>query len=82
VARPPKHNGDAMTVKRQPGAAVTGRRADTAGRPRAGVALEVSVHSKEEATWPAWSLDSPPQAINNDLGDVTIGNESRVLREH
>jgi hypothetical protein len=67
VARPPKDNGDSITVKMQPGATVTGRLVDTDGRPRAGVALEVWVHdSKEEPAWPSWSRYSSPEGINTD----------------
>ncbi len=66
VARPPKDKGNSITVKLQPGAAVTGRLVDSDGRPRASVALEVSVHSKEGPAWPAWSRYSAPEDIKTD----------------
>jgi RNA polymerase sigma factor (sigma-70 family) len=52
VARPPKENGGAVTARLRPGAAVTGRLVDAAGRPRAGIELEVRSRPKERpAPW-------------------------------
>jgi hypothetical protein len=53
VAHPPKENGGAVTVRMEPGAAVTGRLVNADGKPRAGVELEVLFGPKEEyARWP------------------------------
>src|SRR5262249_55164365 len=46
VAQPPKVKGGTLTVRMAPGAAVTGRLVDAAGRPRAGVELGVSFRPK------------------------------------
>jgi hypothetical protein len=51
VARPPKENGGSVTVRLEPGAAVTGRLVDAAGQPRAGVELVVLCRLKEDLHW-------------------------------
>jgi RNA polymerase sigma factor (sigma-70 family) len=51
VAQPPKDNGGSVTVRLEPGAAVTGRLVDAAGQPRAGVKLEVVYRLKEDLYW-------------------------------
>jgi protocatechuate 3,4-dioxygenase beta subunit len=57
IARPPKENGGSVTVRMQPGAAVTGRLVDADGKPRSGVELEVAFHPKEKGGW--WEDYSP-----------------------
>jgi protocatechuate 3,4-dioxygenase beta subunit len=51
VAHPPKENGGTVTVRLEPGAAVTGRLVDADGRPRGGVELEVSFRLPEGRHW-------------------------------
>jgi hypothetical protein len=51
VVHPPKENGGTVTVRTEPGAAVTGRLVDADGTPRAGVELRVSFHPKDEPHW-------------------------------
>jgi RNA polymerase sigma factor (sigma-70 family) len=62
VARPPKENGGAVTVRMERGAAVTGRLLDADGRPRAGVELEVQFHPKG---WGSW-FDYAPERVRTD----------------
>jgi RNA polymerase sigma factor (sigma-70 family) len=57
IARPPKENGGSVTVRMEPGAAVTGRLVDADGKPRAGVELEVAFHPKGKWGW--WEDYSP-----------------------
>jgi RNA polymerase sigma factor (sigma-70 family) len=62
VAEPPKENGGAVTVRMEPGAAVTGRLVDAAGKLRAGVELEVWFRPKEGRGWEGYS----PRRIQTD----------------
>jgi RNA polymerase sigma factor (sigma-70 family) len=62
VARPPKENGGAVTVRMERGAAATGRLVDANRRPRVGVDLEVRFHPKG---WESW-IDYRPQRIQTD----------------
>jgi RNA polymerase sigma factor (sigma-70 family) len=62
VAQLPKENGGSVTVRMGPGAAVTGRLVDAAGKPRPGVELEVSFRPKG---WGSW-FDYSPQKIKTD----------------
>jgi RNA polymerase sigma factor (sigma-70 family) len=62
VARPPKKNGEAVTVRMERGAAVTGRLVDADGRPRPGVELEVQFHVKG---WGSW-FDYLPEGTRTD----------------
>jgi len=56
IAQPPKENGGAITVRMQPGAAVTGRLVDANGRPRRGVELELRFHQKDrQISWAHYS---------------------------
>src|SRR5262249_29453764 len=58
VAQSPKKNGSAVTVRLEPGAALTGRLVDDDGKPRAGVALEVWFRLKKDRQfrqYPSWS---------------------------
>jgi hypothetical protein len=55
VAHPPKENGGSVTVQLKPGAAVTGRLVDAAGKPRPGVELEVRFRRKPESYWAEFS---------------------------
>ncbi len=49
VGRPPKNQGESITVELRPGATVTGRLLDQGGNPRASVELAVSRQPKELA---------------------------------
>jgi RNA polymerase sigma factor (sigma-70 family) len=51
VARPPKENGGAVTVRLAPGAMLTGRLVGADGKPRASVELEVTFRP---AGWGSW----------------------------
>jgi RNA polymerase sigma factor (sigma-70 family) len=62
VGRPPKENGGTVTVRMEPGAAVTGRLVDADGRPRAGVELELNFLPKGWGSW--W--DYPAEHIRTD----------------
>jgi hypothetical protein len=62
VAQPPKENGGKVTVRMEPGAAITGRLVDAEGKPRAGVELEVKFHPKGWGNW----LDYSPEPITTD----------------
>ncbi len=55
VAQPPKKSGGAVTVRLEPGAAVTGRLVDADGKPRAGVELEVWFRLKEDRQFQQYS---------------------------
>ena len=70
VAKPPKENGGAVTVRMEPGAAVTGRLVDADGRPRTGVELEVWFRLKEER---GWSRFSPERSKTDREGRFRIG---------
>jgi hypothetical protein len=62
VAQPPKENGGSVTVRMEPGAAVTGRLVDADGKPRAGVKLELMFRMKKERGWSHFS----PECIETD----------------
>jgi protocatechuate 3,4-dioxygenase beta subunit len=62
VARPPKENGGSVTVRLEPGAAVTGRLVDSERKSRAGVELEVSFRQKG---WESW-LDYSAERVKTD----------------
>jgi hypothetical protein len=62
VARPPKENGGSVTVRMEPGAAVTGRLVDAGGRPQAGVELDLALRPKG---WGGWH-DYSPERIKTD----------------
>jgi RNA polymerase sigma factor (sigma-70 family) len=64
VAQPPEEKGGAVTVRLEPGAAVTGRLVDAAGKPRTGVELEVSFRPKGWGSWFAYS----PERVRTDRG--------------
>src|SRR5262249_28023982 len=51
VAQAPKESGGSVTVRLEPGAAVTGRLVDADGKPRAGVELEVFCGLKKDLYW-------------------------------
>src|SRR5262249_58883394 len=55
AAQPPKKRGDTVTVRLEPGAAVTGRLVDEDGKPRAGVELEVWFRLKEDRQFQQYS---------------------------
>ncbi|HMC65687.1 MAG TPA: hypothetical protein VKI65_12175, partial [Gemmataceae bacterium] len=80
VAKPPKENGGAVTVRMEPGAAVTGRLVDADGRPRTGVELEVWFRLKEERGWSRFS----PERVKTDregrfrIGALLPGREFRL----
>jgi RNA polymerase sigma factor (sigma-70 family) len=56
VFEPPGDARKLVTVRLQPGASVTGRLVDAAGRPRAGVELDLSVRARAGAWWDGYSL--------------------------
>jgi RNA polymerase sigma factor (sigma-70 family) len=60
---PPADPGRPVTVRLQPGAAVTGRLLDADGRPRAGVKLDLSIRAHGKS-WDGYSL--PDQPIRTD----------------
>jgi RNA polymerase sigma factor (sigma-70 family) len=62
VGRPPKENGGAVTVRLEPGAAVTGRLVDADGQPRPGVELKVLFRPKAGAAERPYS----PERIRTD----------------
>jgi len=62
VVQPPKENGGSVTVRMQPGATVTGRLLDGAGKPRTGAELKLWVRTKQ---WPHWG-DYSPASIRTD----------------
>ncbi len=55
VLEPPKEASQPVTVRVQPGAAVTGRLVDAEGRPRANVELDLSIRARGDV-WDAYSL--------------------------
>ena len=59
VAQPPKENGGSVTVRLEPGAAVTGRLVDADGKPRAGVELELLFRPKGKPAGSWWNHHSP-----------------------
>jgi protocatechuate 3,4-dioxygenase beta subunit len=69
VVQPPKENGGAVTVRMEPGAAVTGRLVDADGRPRAGVELELTFRTKEGGE----ASGSPQRVITDREGRFRIG---------
>jgi RNA polymerase sigma factor (sigma-70 family) len=67
VAQPPKENGKSVIVRMEPGAAVTGRLVDGDGKPRAGVELEVTFHTKGKwGGWPPMWRDYFPAHVKTD----------------
>jgi protocatechuate 3,4-dioxygenase beta subunit len=62
VVQPPKENGGSVTVRLEPGAAVTGRLVDADGRPQAGVELEVTYRP---TGWKNW-FDYAPEPVKTD----------------
>jgi protocatechuate 3,4-dioxygenase beta subunit len=54
VAQPPKEQGGSVTVRLEPGATLTGRLVDAAGKPRAGVGLQVSFRMKKGPGWTSY----------------------------
>jgi hypothetical protein len=80
VAPPPKADGGAVTVRMGPGAEVTGRLVDADGKPRAGVALEVTFQPRG---WRDW-YDYLPGPIKTDrdgrfrIGALASGCEFRL----
>jgi hypothetical protein len=83
VAQPPKENGGSVTVRMEPGAAVTGRLVDADGRPRADVELKVSFRLKGSSGRHRYS----PESIKTDregrfrLGALLPGYEYRLTEE-
>ena len=66
MAEPPKGSGGSITVRLEPGAAVTGRLVGADGRPRRGVELEIAFRLKRWAkVWSSW-LDYSPRRITTD----------------
>jgi hypothetical protein len=63
VGHPPKENGGTITVRMEPGAAVTGRLVEADGTPRAGVESRVSFSLNEE---PLWNESSLPDSLKTD----------------
>jgi 5-hydroxyisourate hydrolase-like protein (transthyretin family) len=61
VAQPPKENGGTITVRMEPGAAITGRLVDANGRPRPDVELELTFRTTEGAVTTA-----SPQRVKTD----------------
>jgi hypothetical protein len=54
VAKAPSKDGEAITVRMQPAASLVGRLVDAAGKPRAGVALELEFQPKPLNGWMAY----------------------------
>jgi hypothetical protein len=73
VARPLKENGGSVTVQMKPGATITGRLVDGAGRPQASVELEVWVRHKGSSFHSDWSDYSP--------GPIKTDREGRFRAE-
>jgi RNA polymerase sigma factor (sigma-70 family) len=63
LAHTPQENGGSVTVRMEPGAAVTGRLVDAQGMPRPGVELRLSFRPKGE---PNWNEDGLPEPIMTD----------------
>src|SRR5262249_35116500 len=61
VAQPPKEDGGSVTVRLEPGAAVTGRLVDADGKPRAGIEVAVWVMYKGKSLYFDRSEYSPGQ---------------------
>jgi RNA polymerase sigma factor (sigma-70 family) len=57
MAQPPKANGGAVTVRLEPGAAVTGRLVDADGQPRAGLELEIAFRLKGDSGFREFSRE-------------------------
>ncbi len=72
VARPPKDNGGSVTVRMQPGGSVMGRLVDPAGRPRAGVELEVQFRIDDERPSGAWRNYSPWRILTTAEGRFRV----------
>jgi hypothetical protein len=62
IAQPPEKNGDAITVQMKPGALVTGRLVDAAGRPRSDIELELAFRRKGERDYSPFS----PEHVQTD----------------
>jgi hypothetical protein len=69
VVQPPRENGGMVTVKMQPGAAVTGRMVDDNGKPQAGVDLELMILTKQ---WPSWLYYSPKRITTDKDGRFRV----------
>jgi RNA polymerase sigma factor (sigma-70 family) len=82
VVQPPKENGGSVTVRMEPGAAITGRLVGADGKPRAGVELELSFRPKKVRR-PDWE-EYPPERIETDregrfrVGPLLPGYEFRL----
>jgi hypothetical protein len=70
VVQPPSENGGAVTVRMEPGAAVTGRLVDADGRPRAGVELELIVRTAKDG---GEAFGSPQPVQTDPDGRFRIG---------
>jgi hypothetical protein len=51
LAKPPREDGGTVTVRLGPGATVTGRLVDAAGKPRPGVELDLTLGGDEKTPW-------------------------------
>jgi protocatechuate 3,4-dioxygenase beta subunit len=83
VAQPPKENGGSVTVRMESGATVIGRLVDAAGKPRAGVELEVWIRHKWKSLYFNRSHYSPEPIKTDGEGRFRIpallpGYEFRV----
>jgi protocatechuate 3,4-dioxygenase beta subunit len=84
VAKPPKQNGGAVAVEMQAGAIATGRLVDSAGKPLAGVELDLWFRPKE---WRIWN-DYLPFHIKTDgegrfrIDGLQPGYDYRLRDEH
>src|SRR5262249_20093185 len=80
VAQPPKDRGGSITVQMQPGATIIGRLVDAAGKPQAGVALNLWFDMKKGSDWGFY----PPERIETDqqgkfrLTALLLGHEFRL----
>jgi hypothetical protein len=72
IAHPPKENGGSVTVRMEPGAAVTGRLVDADRHPRAGVKLEVAFRKKEGGPDGTWSRYSHERIMTDQQGRFHI----------
>ena len=57
MAQPPKDRGGSVTVRMEPGAAVTGRLVDADGQPRAGLELEIAFRLKGDSGFREFSRE-------------------------
>jgi hypothetical protein len=69
VVQPPKENGGAVTVRLGPGAAAAGRLVDADGKPRPGVELELTFHTKDGVAAPG----SPQRVMTDREGRFRVG---------